>query len=50
VLFSHGATIISGARVIDEAAVLRTVGQGATFQQVAGVRLLTFFRDSKLQA
>jgi uncharacterized protein (DUF4213/DUF364 family) len=49
VLFSHGATIISGARVIDEAAVLRTVGQGATFQQVAGVRLLTFFRHSKLQ-
>jgi uncharacterized protein (DUF4213/DUF364 family) len=51
VLFSHGATIISGARVIDEAAVLRTVGQGATFQQVAeaGVRLLTFFSDLKRQ-
>jgi uncharacterized protein (DUF4213/DUF364 family) len=49
VLFSHGATIISGARVIDEAAVLRTIGQGATFQQVAGVRLLTFFSDSKPQ-
>jgi uncharacterized protein (DUF4213/DUF364 family) len=44
VLFEHGATIISGARVIDEAAVLRTVGQGATFQQVEGVRLLTLRR------
>ncbi len=41
VLFEHGATIISGARVIDPAAVLSTVSQGATFQQVQGVRLLT---------
>jgi len=49
VLFSQGATIISGARVTDEAAVMRAVGQGATSQQVAGVRLLTFFRESKLQ-
>lgn len=45
VLFEHGATIISGARVIDKAAVLRTVGQGATFQQVEGVRLLTLGRE-----
>jgi uncharacterized protein (DUF4213/DUF364 family) len=45
VLFEHGATIISGARVIDEAAVLRTVGQGAMFQQVEGVRLLTLRRE-----
>jgi len=45
VLFEHGATIISGARVIDEAAVLRTVAQGATFQQVEGVRLLTLRRE-----
>lgn len=41
VLFDHGATILSGSRVVDEEAVLRTVGQGATFQQVEGVRLLT---------
>jgi uncharacterized protein len=41
VLFAHRATLISGARVVDEAAVLRTVSQGATFQQVEGVRLLT---------
>jgi uncharacterized protein (DUF4213/DUF364 family) len=45
VMFEHGATIISGARVIDEAAVLRTVAQGATFQQVEGVRLLTLARE-----
>lgn len=36
ILFKHGATIISGTRVVDEASVLRTVGQGATFPQVEG--------------
>jgi uncharacterized protein (DUF4213/DUF364 family) len=41
VLFAHGATLLSGTRVTDEEAVLRTVAQGATFQQVEGVRLLT---------
>ena len=45
VLFNHGVSIISGSRVIDESAVLRTVGQGANFQQVEGVRLLTLRRD-----
>jgi uncharacterized protein (DUF4213/DUF364 family) len=46
VLFNHGVSILSGSKVMDEAAVLRTVGQGATFQQVEGVRLLTFRRDA----
>ncbi len=45
VLFAHGATLLSGARAVDEAAVLRTVGQGATFRQVEGVRLLTLQRE-----
>jgi len=45
ILFDHGATIISGTRVVDEAAVLRTVGQGASFRQVEGVKLLTFIRE-----
>ena len=45
VLFDHGATIISGARVTDEDMALRTVGQGASFQQVQGVRLLTLTRE-----
>jgi hypothetical protein len=44
-MFEHGATIISGASVVDEAAVIRTVSQGATFQQVEGVRLLTLQRQ-----
>jgi len=47
VLFDHGATLIAGTRVLDEDAALRTVAQGATFQQVQGVRLLTLARDSR---
>lgn len=45
ILFDHGIHILSGSRVIEEAAVLRTAGQGATFQQVSGVQLLTFRSD-----
>jgi uncharacterized protein (DUF4213/DUF364 family) len=46
VLFNHGVSILSGSRVNNESAVLRTVGQGASFQQVEGVRLLTLQRDT----
>jgi uncharacterized protein (DUF4213/DUF364 family) len=46
VLFNHGVSILSGSRVVDETAVLRTVAQGATFQQVEGVRLLTIRRQA----
>jgi len=42
ILFEHGVTILSGARIIDETAVLRTISQGASFRQVEGVKLLTF--------
>ena len=45
VLFNHGVSILSGSKVIDETAVLQTVGQGATFQQVVGVRLLTLKKN-----
>jgi hypothetical protein len=47
VMFEHGAAMVSGARVTDEAAVLRTAAQGATFQQVEGVRLLTLRRSKR---
>ncbi len=46
VLFEHGASILSGSRVVDEAAVLRTVGQGATFKQIEGVQKLTITSPS----
>ncbi len=45
--FNHGVNILSGSRIVDEAAVLRTIGQGANFQQVEGVRLLTLRRDER---
>ena len=45
VLFEHGATIIAGSRVLHEEPVLNSIGQGATFQQVKGVRLLAFTRQ-----
>jgi uncharacterized protein len=45
VLFDHGVSLLSGAQVIDEAAALGTLCQGATFQQMAGVRLVTLARD-----
>jgi len=49
VLFDYGADLAFGRRVADEAALLRTVGQGATFRQVEGVRLLTLEGGRKLQ-
>jgi uncharacterized protein (DUF4213/DUF364 family) len=44
VLFERGVSILSGARVTEEAAVLRLAGEGATFRQMHGVRLLTLQR------
>jgi len=45
VLFDHGAALLSGAVVLDEAAALRTVAQGAVLPQVEGLRLLTIARE-----
>jgi len=50
-LFDYGVDILSGTRVVDEATVLRTVGQGASFKQVErakGVRLLTFVKQDDI--
>jgi uncharacterized protein len=45
VLFNRGVSLLSGAQVVDEAAALRTLCQGATFQQMEGVRFVTLARD-----
>ncbi len=45
VLFDYGVTILSGARVIDEAAAALTIGQAASFRQVEGVKLLTMLKE-----
>jgi hypothetical protein len=45
VLFDRGVDAISGTRVVDVPAVLKAVGQGATFRQIPGKRLLTMMRE-----
>ena len=45
ILFDHGVQIISGTRVVNEIAVLRTVHQSASLRQVEGVKLLTLARE-----
>lgn len=42
ILFQYGVQIISGTRVTDENAALKTIQQGAIFPQVKGTQLLTF--------
>ena len=44
VLFDYGVDAISGTQVVDPQIVLRCVGQGATFRQLKGIRLLTMMR------
>ncbi len=45
VLFDHGVSLLSGTLVTDEDVVLGAVAQGATFQQIQAVRLLTIARQ-----
>jgi uncharacterized protein (DUF4213/DUF364 family) len=44
VLFDRGVDALSGTRVVDVPAALQAVGQGATFRQIPGRRLLTMMR------
>jgi uncharacterized protein (DUF4213/DUF364 family) len=44
VLFDHRVDAVAGTLVVDVPAALRTVGQGATFPQIQGKRLLTMMR------
>jgi len=45
VLFEHGINAISGTKVVNPESALRCVGQGATFRQINGIRLLTMKND-----
>jgi hypothetical protein len=45
VLFGYGVAMLSGAWVVDEETALRTISQGATFQQVKGVRLVVLSKE-----
>jgi uncharacterized protein (DUF4213/DUF364 family) len=44
VLLGRGVHAVSGTKVVDVQAVLRAVGEGATFRQIPGKRLLTLMR------
>jgi uncharacterized protein (DUF4213/DUF364 family) len=44
VLFDYRVDAIAGTRVVDVSAACRSVGQGATFRQIRGKRLLTMAR------
>jgi uncharacterized protein (DUF4213/DUF364 family) len=44
VLFERGVDAVSGTKVVDVPAVLGAVGEGATFRQIPGKRLLTMMR------
>jgi uncharacterized protein len=44
VLFDHGVSALSGVLMTDEEGALRTIRQGAMFQQVEGVRLVTMVK------
>jgi uncharacterized protein (DUF4213/DUF364 family) len=41
ILFDHGIDAICGSKVIDVGKVTRSISEGATFKEVAGVKLLT---------
>ncbi|MFN2292583.1 MAG: Rossmann-like domain-containing protein [Anaerolineae bacterium] len=46
VLLSRGVDAVSGTVVVDVEAALRAVGEGATFRQIPGKRLLTMTRST----
>jgi hypothetical protein len=49
VLLSRGVDAVSGTVVVDVAAALQAVGEGATFRQIPGKRLLTMVRKEVLE-
>lgn len=45
-LFDRGVDILSGTLIVDEAAALLTIQQGAAYPQVQGARRITLFREN----
>jgi uncharacterized protein (DUF4213/DUF364 family) len=50
VLFDVGVDVLAGTLVVDVPAALRGVGQGATFRQIPGKRLLTMAREQAVRS
>ncbi|MDQ7825349.1 MAG: DUF364 domain-containing protein [Candidatus Eremiobacteraeota bacterium] len=47
VLFDHGFDYLSGIKVADEALMMRSISEGATFKEIQGVMLLTMKKNGK---
>lgn len=47
VLFDHGIDVVAGSRVIEPDSVYREIAQGANFNQLHGVQVLTMSRDRR---
>ena len=47
VLLDRGVEAVAGTRVVDAAAALQAIAQGATFRQIPGKRLLVMMRGSR---
>ena len=45
ILFDYGIDAISGTKVLDYELALRCVSEGATYQQIKGIRQLTMLKD-----
>lgn len=45
VVFEYGIDAVSGTRVVDPDATLRSVSQGANYRQIKGIRQLTMLKD-----
>lgn len=46
VLFAYGASILSGAWVMDQEAVIRSIAQGASLRQMEALRLVTMIKPA----
>jgi len=46
VLFDYGVDVIGGSKVIDPEKAIRSIREGATFQQVKGVRHLNMSKKT----
>ncbi len=46
VMFDWGVDVIGGARVVDPDEAIRSIGEGTTFRQVKGVKLVNMSKDN----
>jgi uncharacterized protein (DUF4213/DUF364 family) len=47
VLFDYGVDVLAGVKVVEPEKTIRSIGQGAIFSQVEGVRLVTMAKETE---